>query len=110
MIRTLTLVTLLALVAGLAMGFFVAEARAKAAPTPSAANPVVESKVATYKAVYPELTPAELQQIRLALLDYDGELQATFRRLRASHADEFVNLAKEANRKIGAVLEGKKPR
>lgn len=106
MIRTLTLVSVLALVAGLAMGFFVAEARVKPAPsTPS--NLVLEAKVLAYVKAY-DLDPERTQVVRMALAEYDQKLQDLFRRLRASHHEEFEALAKEANRKIRSVLEPKK--
>ena len=104
MIRTLTLVSVLALVAGLAMGFFVAEARAKNAPSTAApVNPVIEAKVAAYVTAF-NLAPAPAQQIRLALLDYDERILAIFRKLRADHQEEFRHLAEGANEKIKAVL------
>ena len=104
MIRTLTIVAVLALAAGLAMGFFVAEARSKGPePTPPA-NPVLENKVDNYRATY-DLTPEETHHLRLALLKYDEGLRAFFRRLRDSHAIEFKGMAESANKEIQAVLD-----
>ena len=105
MIRTLTIVAALALAAGLAMGFFVAEARAKGpAPTPPA-NPVLEFKVESYRAQY-DLTPEETHLIRLSLLKYDERLRTTFQKLRDSHAAEFRGIADSANKEIKAILDG----
>ena len=61
MIRTLTLVSVLALAAGLAMGFFVAEARVKPAPSTSSmpSNPALEAKVLAYVKAY-DLDPDDV--------------------------------------------------
>jgi hypothetical protein len=109
MVRTLTLVTALALFAGLACGFFVSEARAtKATTAPDAVlDPVVEQKVRLYREKY-DLTTEQTQQIREALKDYDQGVRDLLLRLRAQNQREFTDLAEKANRRIQSALPERK--
>jgi hypothetical protein len=108
MVRTLTYVTLLALLAGLALGFFVAEARATASTTaaPGATDPVIETKVALYTARYGLDEPAA-REIRAVLVEYDRSLLDLLRRLRTRHQEDFRALSETANTRIDAILQGK---
>jgi hypothetical protein len=108
MVRTLTFVTLLALLAGLAVGFFVAEARASA-DSPGVAgrpDPVIEKKVALYVARY-ALDEGEAGEVRAALVEYDRSLLDLLRQVRSWHREDFRALSDEANARIDAVLRGK---
>jgi hypothetical protein len=108
MVRTLTWVTLLALLAGLALGFFVAEARATTDPVGVAArpDPVIEKKVALYVARY-GLDEGEAREVRAALVEYDRSLLDLLRKLRGSHKDDFKRLSDRADQRIDGVLKGK---
>jgi hypothetical protein len=104
MIRTLTFVALLALLAGGSLGFFVAEARDRpVAGTASPVDPVLERKVSLY-AQYYDLSPAESAEVRAALMDYDQKLTDLLRRLRTTHSDEFKTLADQADGRIRTVI------
>jgi hypothetical protein len=108
MARTLTLVALLALLAGVAVGFFVAEARAVgaapgAAPLP---DPVVERKVEMYAQRY-GLDAEGAREVRYALEEYDRGLLDLLRRLRVRHREDFQALSDRANARIDAVLKGR---
>jgi len=106
MVRILTFVSVLALLAGSALGWFVAEARATtgavAAPT---IDPIVEGKVRLYEARY-ALDQGTTQEIRAALKDYDQGLLDLLRQLRQKHKDDFKSLSDRANARIDAALKG----
>ena len=108
MVRILTFVSILALLAGSALGWFVAEARAGAgtgtAATPSI-DPVVEGKVRLYEARY-ALDAGATQEIRSALSDYDQGLIDLLNQLRQKHRDAFKTLSDRANARIDAALRG----
>jgi hypothetical protein len=108
-VRTLTWVAALALLAGLAVGFFVSEARAVATPAaaPRSADPVVERKVEMYATRY-DLSREEVREVRTAIEEYDRGLLDLLRQLRARHRDEFKALSDRANARIDAVLSGKR--
>jgi hypothetical protein len=106
MIRTLTLVALLTLAAGGALGFFVAEARARSDATPREvpANVVsrkIEEQVRLYRQMHGDRAAEE---IRIVLLDLDGKLASLLGRLRKEHRVEFEALTKEANGRIREIL------
>ncbi|MCC7137879.1 MAG: hypothetical protein IT460_05555 [Planctomycetes bacterium] len=104
MVRTLSYVALLALVAGLAVGVFVSEVFATArTPEPTRTDPVVEQKVQLYVARY-GLGDAEADAVRGALRDYDQAVLDLLRRLRTQHRDEFQTLSERADARIRAVL------
>ena len=104
MIRTLTLVSVLALVAGVAMGFFIASAAERpAGVTRSSAPPGLDAKVKTYVDGF-GLTAADEQEIRATLLEYDQRIADVFRRLQQQHGDEFKALVQRANARIDAVV------
>lgn len=104
MIRILTIVAALALLAGGSLGFFVAHARDGAvATTPAPADPVLERKVEVYTRYY-GLTPAQTAEVRAALKEYDQGLADLLRRLRTQHADEFKSLAGRADARIQLVI------
>jgi hypothetical protein len=105
MIRTLTLVSVLALIAGVAMGFFIASAAERtAAPTQvSSADRIFDAKVQAYVDGF-GLAPADAAEIRSTLLEYDQRIADVFRRLHQQHQDEFKALVERANARIGAVL------
>lgn len=107
MIRTLTIVTLLTLIAGLCVGYFVAEVRAsgRGGDVPAATDPVVEQRVADYVRYY-GLSPAQTDQVRAALTEYDQSLLTLLSRLRAQHRDEFKALSDRADERIRAVIGG----
>jgi hypothetical protein len=107
MIRTLTYVALLALVAGAAVGFFVAEMRA-AGPSVEAPtiDPVVELKVSQYVSSY-GLSSSEAEQIRLALKDYNQGVLDLLRHLRAQNSKGFKELSDLANSRIDSVINRK---
>jgi hypothetical protein len=114
MIRTLTLVSVLALVAGVAMGFFIASAaeRDPAGRTPAlAATPLLDAKVKAYVEGF-GLSSADEAEIRSTLLEYDQRIADVFRRLQQQHRDEFKALVERANARIAGVLskypQGKK--
>lgn len=107
MVRTLTIVSLLALLAGLSLGWFVHEARATATiESETRVDPDLERKVQLYVAQY-SLEPAQAQEIRLALKDYDQGLLDLFRRLRSQHKEDFKTLSNRADARIDAVLHGR---
>jgi len=104
MIRTLSIVSVLALMAGGSLGFFVAEARDKAIDVcPAPSDPVLERKVDLYTQYY-GLAPAKSAEVRAALKDYDQKLADLLRRLRAKNADDFKALADQADARIRAVI------
>jgi hypothetical protein len=105
MIRTLTLVSVLALVAGVAMGFFIASAAERPTSTtrPSATAPGLDAKVKTYVDGF-GLSAADEQEIRATLMEYDQRIADVFRRLQQQHGDEFKALVQRANARIDAVL------
>jgi hypothetical protein len=105
MIRTLTLVSVLALIAGVAMGFFIASAaeRTAAGSPASSANSAVEAKVRAYTNEF-GLTAADGDEIRATYLEYDRRIADVFSRLRQQHKDEFRALTDRANARIHAVL------
>ena len=107
MVRTLTFVALLALLAGLAVGFFVSEARATGATVAAGpdADPVIERKLEMYVARY-ALGREEAREVRSALEEYDRGLLDLMRKLRSKHREEFQALADRANARIDAVLKG----
>ncbi len=105
MVRTLTIVTLLALVAGLSVGFFVAEVSATARPvaTTTPVDPVVEQRVLDYVRFY-DLAPAQADEVRAALKEYDQGLLNLLNRLRVQHRDDFKALSDRADARIRGVL------
>ena len=105
MIRTLTIVSFLALLAGGSLGFFVAEARDKPAEgTAAPCDPVLDRKVGLYTSYY-NLAPTGTTEVRAALKDYDQELSDLLRRLHTTHSDEFKKLADKADARIRSVIE-----
>ena len=107
MVRILTFVSVLALLAGSALGWFVAEAGATAAPAsaPAAIDGLLEGKVRLYEARY-ALDHDTTQEIRSALKDYDQGLLDLLRQLRQKHKDDFKALSDRANARIDAALKG----
>jgi hypothetical protein len=105
MVRTLTIVTLLALVAGLSVGFFVAEVSATARPVATTApvDPVVEQRVLDYVRFY-DLAPAQADEVRAALKEYDQGLLNLLNRLRVQHREDFKALSDRADARIRGVL------
>jgi uncharacterized protein YneF (UPF0154 family) len=107
MVRILTIVSVLALLAGLSIGFFVSEARATARVASSPAiDPVLERKVDDYVTRY-GLDAASTQEIRAALKDYDQGLLDLLRQLRQRHKDDFKALSDRANARIDQALQGR---
>ena len=108
MIRTLTWVSCLALLAGLAVGFFVSECRASGASSVAAApvDPKIEEKVRAYVEHY-DLSPSKAAEIRTIFLDYDRSVLDLLRRLRAQHPDDFRALFNKANERIEHVISPK---
>ena len=105
MVRTLTIVALLALLAGLSVGFFVAEAQgigSSGAPT----DPVLEGKVRLYREDY-NLGPEAVEEVRTALREYDQRLADLLRQLRIQHQEQFKALADHANERIQWVLSNR---
>ncbi len=111
MVRTLTIVTLLALVAGLSVGFFVAEVRATTRPssTSTPTDPVVEQRVQDYVRFY-DLAPAQADEVRAALKEYDQGLLNLLNRLRVQHREDFKALSDRADARIRAALPPVKDR
>ncbi len=106
MVRTLTIVALLALLAGLSMGFFVAKAKDRTgAAEPAPVDAALEAKVDTYRQYY-SLTADQTQAIRSALQEYDQGLLDLLRNLRVLHKEEFKALADRADGRITNVLAG----
>jgi hypothetical protein len=108
MIRTLTLVSVLALIAGVAMGFFIASAAERttagsSTAGASSANSAVEAKVRDYINEF-GLTSADGDEVRATYVEYDRRIADVFSRLRQQHRDEFTALADRANARIRAVL------
>ena len=106
MIRTLTLVSVLALIAGVAMGFFIASAAERTtspgAPA-SAADRMFDAKVKGYVDEF-GLAPADAEEIKATLMEYDRRIADVFQRLHQQHKDEFRVLVERANKRIGDVL------
>ena len=108
MIRILTFVAALALLAGGSLGFFVANARVRSDdPTSAPVDPVLERKVELYTQYY-GLSSPESAEVRAALKDYDQRLADLLRRLRTQHADDFKQLANRADARIQAVIGTRK--
>ncbi len=103
MVRTLTVVALLALLAGLSVGFFVAEAKGVGASADAPVDPVLEGKVRMYREYY-DLGPTEVEEVRSALREYDQRLADLLRQLRTQHQEQFKSLADHANERIQRVL------
>lgn len=103
MVRTLTIVALLALLAGLSVGFFVAEAQGIGASAGAPADPVLEGKVRMYREYY-DLGPEAVEEVRTALREYDQRLADLLRQLRIQHQEQFKALADHANERIQRVL------
>jgi hypothetical protein len=107
MIRTLTLVACFTLLAGLAMGFFVAQAKTAAdRHAPASRDPTIERKVAVY-ADYYNLTEDETSRVRETLKEYDRRLKDLLLQVRARHQREFRELAEAADAQIREVIAGK---
>ena len=108
MIRTLTLVSVLALVAGVAMGFFIASAADLSSTDPSTAGrPPATSLLDTQVKGYVDrlgLSPVDEQEVRATLMEYDQRIADVFRRLQQQHRDEFKALTERANARINAVV------
>jgi hypothetical protein len=104
-VRTLTLVSILTLVAGLAVGFFVAEARAVARRQPETApvDPVIEQRVQLYEQYF-SLDGAQSAEVRAALREYNQGLLDLLRRLRVQHRDDFKALSDRADARINAAV------
>jgi hypothetical protein len=111
MLRTLFLVTVLTLLAGVALGFFAAQAatgRSADATSSAGGNPVdlaIEHRVRGYTETL-RLTPDQEADVRAAFRWYDRELASLFRRLQLDHKPEFERVAKEANERIAKAIEG----
>jgi hypothetical protein len=107
MIRTLTFVALLALVAGVTVGFFVAEMRA-AGPSVEAPtiDPVLEQKVQLYVTSY-SLSSSGAEEIRSALKDYNQGVLDLLRHLRAQNPTGFKDLSDRVNARIDGVINRK---
>lgn len=104
MIRILTLVALLALLAGGSLGFFVANARDKADDgLPACVDPALDRKVEQYQQHY-GLSAAESAEVRGALKAYDQKLSDLLRRLRQTNTKDFKALADEADARVQAVI------
>lgn len=104
MIRILTLVAFLALLAGGSLGFFVANARDRAdVEAPASVDPVLERKVEQYQQHY-GLSAREASEVRAALKDYDQKLSDLLRRLRQLNTKDFKALADEADARVQAVI------
>lgn len=106
MVRTLTIVALLALLAGLSVGFFVAEAKGVGGSADAPADPVLEGKVRMYREYY-DLGPAEVDEVRTTLREYDQRLADLLRQLRTQHQEQFKSLADHANERIQKVLQNR---
>ncbi len=106
MVRTLTIVALLALLAGLSVGFFVAEAKGVGASSDAPVDPVLEGKVRMYREYY-DLGPAQVEEVRMTLREYDQRLADLLRQLRSQHQEQFKALADEANERIQKVLSNR---
>lgn len=110
MVRTLTLVACLTLLAGLSLGFLAAEAN-RALPNDPPQSPALERRVQDYRNAY-SLSEDKTARVRDALREYDQRLLDLYRKLRVTHREEFKALSDEANRAIEAVIgprEGGKP-
>jgi hypothetical protein len=105
-VRILTLVTLLALAAGLTLGFLVGEVRASGSSTAEVppARRQIDQMVALYESRY-RLEPNEAAEVRASLEEYDRKLQDLLRRLRVQNKDDFQALSDRANARIRAVIE-----
>jgi len=106
MVRTLTIVALLALLAGLSVGFFVAEAQGIGTSADAPTDPVLEGKVRMYREYY-DLDPTAVEQVRTALREYDQRLADLLRQLRIEHQEQFKALADHANERIQRVLSNR---
>ena len=104
MIRTLTFVALLALVAGAAVGFFIAEVHAAGpSASPAPIDLKLEQRVQEYVAAN-DLSPAGADEIRSAIRDFERGVLDHIHRLRAKHADEFEEIHRRAQKRIDAAI------
>jgi len=104
MIRTLTLVSLLTLLAGASLGFFVAECRASG-PTVSAApiDPALEARVEEYVTTY-RLSSTDADEVRAAIRDLNRGVVDRLHWLRQKDGEYFTNLHARAQSRIDAVI------
>jgi hypothetical protein len=97
MIRTLTLVFVLALVGGAAVGFFAKEAlgrRSTPAPLPAVSNPKIAQRLALYRDWY-HLDARALDAVRAAHEEYDREVESILRKRIERLLQEIYNPAKD---------------
>ena len=107
MVRTLTLLSLLTLAAGLAVGLFAGQVFG-ARPTGSspATDPRFETQVRTYVEKF-GLDASKEEQVREILRDYDQELLQLLRVLRVKHQKEFHDVSAKADARMKAVLDSR---
>jgi hypothetical protein len=111
MVRTLTIVSVLALLAGLALGVFAAHAADWVGAAPTAAAPasasLLDEKVERYRVAY-HLDAAKTLEVRLALREYEQGVSDALKRLRAQNPKEFTDLRVAANKRLDKVIAGAK--
>ena len=106
MVRTLTLIATLALLAGLAVGAFAGNALGlfhDGDGTSPRADAVLEAHVRTYVETY-NLSPAQADEIRSILRDYDADVMNQLKILRGQHQKEFKDIRAKAEARMNKVL------
>ena len=107
MIRTLTLVFVVALLGGAAAGFFAKEAlgtRSAATPSPArAVDPRIEQRLRLYRDIYQLGDPA-LGEVRRAHEEYYRDLDVLLQHLRLVHAKEFSEISTRFHARVDPLL------
>jgi hypothetical protein len=104
MVRTLTLLSVLTLLAGVSVGLFAGQVfGGRHEKERLALDPYVEKQVRAYVERY-GLDDARTEQVRAVLVEYRADLDRLYGVLRAKHQDEFRPLAEKANARMKSVL------
>lgn len=108
MLRTLTFVSILVLLAGAAAGLFAGYSWARRSDQPDprsvvGVGPALEAKVRDFVEYY-RLSPEKAQAVREVLLRYDDGLMALMQRLHEEHREDFRSLSREADDRIREIV------
>ena len=107
MVRTLTFLSVLTLLAGIAVGLFAGQVLGgRKVKGERRRDPYVEAQVQAYVERY-GLDEAKTEQVRAILNEFRQDVERAYGVLRAKHPEDFRALSEKANARMKALLEGR---